>query len=103
MHETLSSDFDGIASRGRRLGCKSLNQAHLATLSRKYQAHHIAGSFAGPDYAAASLEMRGALDVSVADFAAYAGGVPITRYMTYAELLGAYNRLFEEAAGTGRL
>jgi hypothetical protein len=79
------------------------NQAHLATLSRRYRARHIAGSFAGPDYAAASVEMRGALDVSVADFAAYAGGVPITRYVTYAELLGAYNRLFEEAAGTERL
>jgi hypothetical protein len=79
------------------------NQARLATLCRMYHAHHIAGSFAVPDYQAAPPETRAALDLSVTDWTSSEGGLRLTRFETYAALLARYNRLLETHVAAGRL
>jgi hypothetical protein len=79
------------------------NQVRLARMCLDHHAHHIAGSFAAPDYALASADVRDHLDINTSEWTGDRGSIPLWRYADYARILSRYDELLEEAASSQRL
>ncbi len=79
------------------------NQARLARLCLEHHVHHLAGSFAAPDYALASPDVRNHLDINTSEWTGGRGSIRLSRYAGYARILSRYDELFQEAASSQRL
>jgi lysophospholipase L1-like esterase len=81
------------------LGQTVRNIAAISAACRARGVRHVVGTFAAPDAARASSEMRAFLDVNLVDVTGGANGpFRLSRYRTYQELLDRLNRIVKDAA-----